>query len=118
MRDARYCVLQLSVIPFMTAKSAAMNGAPAISPGGRIAEISVDCRWRRAGFDCALLGRIVDREPHGDSFSIRHADREYNGLRDYRILHDIPGQAWGTECGLAVPGAGGVYRRVQHLFYV
>ena len=95
-----------------------MDGPPLISSGGQIAEISADCRWRRAGIDCALLGGLFDRGAAGGPVPIRDADREHDGLRHHRLLHELSGPARGVESSVAIPGPGWVHRRVQHVFDV
>ena len=84
--------------------------------GGRIAEISADCCWWRAGIDCALLGGLVDHGQDGASVPIWDADCEYDGLRHHRLLDELPGPAGGVKSSVAVPGARGVYWCLQHVF--
>jgi hypothetical protein len=87
-----------------------------MSEGDGFAEIPTDRHWRRAWFDCALLGGIVDRGAYGDSHSLWHVDCEHHGVHHHRFLYDLPGQTRGNQPSLAFPDSCGVHRRLQYIF--
>ena len=74
-----------------------------------IAEILVDCGWRGAGVGGAVLGGVDDFEPCGGPVSLRDADCESDGVRDYRVHTDFSGQACGSRSSMAVFDSDWIY---------
>ena len=86
--------------------------------GAGIGKVFSYCHRRRTRVDGQILDGIDDCEPHGSQDSLWDVPHQHAGVRcDWLFDHALDPACWLESC-VAIPLAGGIHRRIQHVLNI